>query len=631
MKKILVVDRERLILEGISEGVLEITSDGIIVYANPFALSLIRIPEEELLGSYFIELFAGDDRQRVSKLMKAKGKRPKGITGDSPVDLKGHQLTLNILPLDGDRFTKIIVVNDVTKRKRLEEELRASEARLRDLIGKNSDAILIVDREGIVRFANPAAGTLFGKRSEEFTGDPFGFPITASETSELDLVGRDKGAIVVEMRVEDTEWEGERVYLLSIRDITQRKRIEEGLRKANQSILEQQKMVIEEERLKVLLQMAGATAHEMNQPLMSLLGNIDLMRANGDDPEKLTRRLREIETAGKRISGIVKKTQDISHYETKPYIEGISIVDLDQEIKILIVSDSDDDFETVGGVLKDMDQISMTRARTIAKALEILGQDRIDLVLLGYLLPDGNGLDFLRIMDEKGIETPVIVIADQGNEMIASRVIQAGASDYLTREMVSEKSLSRSIAGSLEKSRLKRDIRLAQEKMAEMATKDELTRLFNRRYFMEAFEREMARAKRHKTGLALCMMDLDHFKEINDTYGHSAGDMVLSTIGNMLTEWARQSDIPCRYGGEEFAVILPDTGVEGGMAACERLREMVAGHCFKYEASQFKITASIGIARYGGSMDQSPAELIDKIDQALYRAKREGRNRVVGF
>ncbi len=158
MKKILVVDNDRLILEGISEGVLEITSDGIIVYANSVALSLTRIPEEELLGSYFIELFAGDDRQRVSKLMKAKGKRPKRITEDFPVDLKGHQVVLSTLPLGGDRLTNIILINDITKRIRAKDRLQAVEVRFQDLIEKNIDGIIIATHEGVIRFANPAAG-----------------------------------------------------------------------------------------------------------------------------------------------------------------------------------------------------------------------------------------------------------------------------------------------------------------------------------------------------------------------------------------------------------------------------------------------------------------------------------------
>ena len=129
----------------------------------------------------------------------------------------------------------------------------------------------------------------------------------------------------------------------------------------------------------------------------------------------------------------------------------------------------------------------------------------------------------------------------------------------------------------------------------------------------------------------MLFIDVDNFKEINDTYGHSAGDMVLSETGEIFRRWARQTDICCRYGGEEFAVILPDTGLEDGKLACERLRKMVGEHLFEYEASQFKVTISIGVAEYSGSQDQSPRDLVKRADEALYRAKNEGRNRVCGL
>jgi two-component system cell cycle response regulator len=399
----------------------------------------------------------------------------------------------------------------------------------------------------------------------------------------------------------------------------------EELKKANQKILEQQKSVIEEERLKVLLQISGATAHELNQPLAALLGNIELMRMRKDNPEKI---IDTIERAGQRMADIVKKTMAIRRYETRPYPGGSHIINLDQKINILLVEDSDEDSEMIKAFLKDQNQIHLSRARAIDEAMREVKKGQFDLILLDYILPDGNGLDFLKRLNKKDIEIPVIVITARGSELIASQLIQEGAYDYLPKEMVSGQSLSRSIAGTMEKARLKREIRQAQEKLNEMSTKDELTKLFNRRYFKEALEREVARAKRYKTDLVLCMMDLDHFKQINDRYGHPAGDMVLSEIGRMLKEYIRQTDLVCRYGGEEFAVILPDTRGEDALTVCERFRAMVAGRQFEYDSSQFQIRVSVGIASYRSSIDQSPIDLVKCADEALYQAKEEGRNRV---
>ena len=220
-KELLSVNRHfEVILERISEGILEVTFDGIILYANTTALSLISIPEEELLGSDFVELFSGDDRRRVSELMKVRGDRPKRITEDSPVDLNGHQVTLSIMLTDGYRSTNVIEINDITKRISAKERLQTVEVRFQDLIEKNIDGIIIATHEGVIRFANPAAGALFGKGTEELVGESFGFPTIVGKTAELDIVRRDRKKAVAEMRVAEIEWEGEDVYLASLRDIT---------------------------------------------------------------------------------------------------------------------------------------------------------------------------------------------------------------------------------------------------------------------------------------------------------------------------------------------------------------------------------------------------------------------------
>jgi len=223
----------------------------------------------------------------------------------------------------------------------------------------------------------------------------------------------------------------------------------------------------------------------------------------------------------------------------------------------------------------------------ILKCLQVLKQNHFDLILLDYLLPDGNGLDFLRSIEKEGSEIPAVVITGQGDEMIAKQVIQAGAYDYLPKDRIGEKSLLRVLINTLEKARLKREIKNAQKKIAMMSIRDELTGLYNRRYFNEIVEKEVSRAMRYETDLVLCMIDLDYFKKINDTYGHLAGDMTLSEIAGMLKKCVRQSDLCCRYGGEE------------------------------------------GITAYQPELKQSSTELVEAADNALYQAKAQGRNRVV--
>ena len=215
--------------------------------------------------------------------------------------------------------------------------------------------------------------------------------------------------------------------------------------------------------------------------------------------------------------------------------------------------------------------------------------------------------------------------------MTASRVIQAGAVEYLPKEFITKESLTRTVSNALGKGRLNRDLKEVRDKLAEMVTMDELTGLYNRRYCMEALEHEQDRAKRYHTPLTLCMIDLDHFKNVNDSHGHLAGDVVLTDVGKLFNDSARQTDIACRYGGEEFVLILPHTDEKGARVFCERLCKKVARHEFEWEETSIKMTISIGVAQYDDVEDLSPANLVERADKALYRAKEEGRNRVCGF
>jgi two-component system cell cycle response regulator len=291
------------------------------------------------------------------------------------------------------------------------------------------------------------------------------------------------------------------------------------------------------------------------------------------------------------------------------------------------VDDSEDSFEGIKAFLGDQDLINMSWAANMEEALTILEQDRFDMIFLDHLLKDGTSIDFLRKAEKEGIETPVIVISGQGDEMLVSQVIQLGAYEYLPKDRINLESISRVINNTLERARLRKDVKRAHAKMAEMSIEDELTKLHNRRYFVEALEGEFERANRYETEIALVIMDLDLFKKINDKYGHPAGDTVLSEIGRILKEHVRRNDIACRYGGEEFAVILPNVSRDNIFAVYERFREMVSEHLFEYESNQFHITISIGIA-FGNDV-KSINDLLVHADRALYQAKDTGRNKTV--
>ncbi len=169
-----------------------------------------------------------------------------------------------------------------------------------------------------------------------------------------------------------------------------------------------------------------------------------------------------------------------------------------------------------------------------------------------------------------------------------------------------------------------------QEKLRDQANRDSLTGLFNRRYLEGTLEREIARCKREGTPIAMLLLDIDHFKLINDTYGHQAGDEVLRVFSRLLQDSARTEDIVCRYGGEEFLLVLPKMPLDIARERGEHLLRLIEDTVFLFGDHRIRITTSIGIA--GTPPHSSSAEgLIRCADQALYLAKRNGRNRVMTF
>jgi len=168
-----------------------------------------------------------------------------------------------------------------------------------------------------------------------------------------------------------------------------------------------------------------------------------------------------------------------------------------------------------------------------------------------------------------------------------------------------------------------------EEELRHLATYDSLTGAVNRRYFLDHAAVEIDRSRRHGHSLALLSIDLDHFKAINDTHGHAAGDLALKQVTRTVLRHLREIDVLARIGGEEFAVLLPETTLEGAMVIAERLRDRIEGLIVRVGTDVLPLSASIGVADSVGHYDETIAEALKRADIALYRAKLEGRNRVV--
>jgi diguanylate cyclase (GGDEF)-like protein len=177
------------------------------------------------------------------------------------------------------------------------------------------------------------------------------------------------------------------------------------------------------------------------------------------------------------------------------------------------------------------------------------------------------------------------------------------------------------------------DLVVRNRALSEVSSRDTLTGLYNRWYVIEKIDSEINRALRHGSPMSVLLLDIDHFKQVNDTWGHGAGDQVLQAVGKLLRESCRVYDVPGRYGGEEFCIVLPETKVGNTTIVAERIRHRLETTALPCGETDIKVTASIGIAGMDSEREAilSPAALIDRADRALYSAKSRGRNRVEMF
>lgn len=260
-----------------------------------------------------------------------------------------------------------------------------------------------------------------------------------------------------------------------------------------------------------------------------------------------------------------------------------------------------------------------------------------DVIILDVVLPDISGYEvcrWIKVREEtKGIPVIMLTVKGKLKEKVAG--LQIGADDYLPKPF-KESELNARIYASLRTKDFQEELKKKNAQLEEllqrveiMAITDPGTGLFNRRRFADVLQKEFARSKRYEEALTLMMIDIDHFKLINDTYGHQVGDQVLADVAKVISSQFREVDTVARYGGEEFAVLLPQsTKADAAMAAARALEE-IAGHPFKtLKGRDQKVTVSIGIAGLPDPMLNTEDRLIQCADAALYRAKQNGRNRV---
>ena len=289
--------------------------------------------------------------------------------------------------------------------------------------------------------------------------------------------------------------------------------------------------------------------------------------------------------------------------------------------RLLVIDDSPDVHRLLKARLKQ-EEVEIISSESGESGLIELKAHRPDLVLLDIDMPTMDGFEVLRAIKDNSetVHIPVIVLSGLNSAEDKVSAFDLGAHDYIIKPF--------------ELTELRVRIRAALrlnfllKMLAQRAQIDGLTGLWNRAYFDRRVQDEVARVQRHDGALSIAFFDADHFKSINDTFGHPAGDAVLQGLGQIIQRDSRQSDIACRYGGEEFVLIMPATGPADALAFCDRLRLQIESVVWPRHPER-KVTVSIGVAGSNPPTGVTAAAWVEAADKALYTAKKTGRNRVV--
>ncbi len=301
---------------------------------------------------------------------------------------------------------------------------------------------------------------------------------------------------------------------------------------------------------------------------------------------------------------------------------------------ILLVEDSRTQALKIQLMLEDHGY-HVTIAQNGLEAMNILLSNRISIVISDWIMPEMDGYELCRAVRRHDFGSYVYLILltakDSKDDIIEG--LEAGADDYLTKPVDDSELIAR-LTTAERIIRLESSLKLRNKEIALLAITDPLTEIFNRAYMNTNLPKTIKRAVRYKQQLSIIICDIDHFKNINDKYGHHMGDIILRSFAQSLNSSLRKDiDWVARYGGEEFIIVLPETGLNSAKIVAERLRHKVSEET-PDEENTIKITASFGIASLTHGEDKSylsASEMIKAADKCMYQAKEQGRNRTVGI
>ncbi|MDD2660630.1 MAG: diguanylate cyclase [Methylococcales bacterium] len=294
---------------------------------------------------------------------------------------------------------------------------------------------------------------------------------------------------------------------------------------------------------------------------------------------------------------------------------------------ILIIDDAKENIIVLSRLLKSQGNVIF--AQCGEEGLHLALQSTPDLILLDISMPGMDGFEVLMRLkqDQATAGIPVIFITGIPDSDTEEKGLTLGAVDYITKPFPPAVVIAR-VRHQLNLQRLTLALKEANEQLTLLAMTDPLTGAYNRRYFIDMLKNELLRAKRYDHPISVMMVDIDHFKKINDIFGHNIGDQVIIEIVNISADFLRKSDVFSRFGGEEFIILLPETALELATTIAEKLCAKIANSPIRIPEKNLVITVSAGVTQVEAH-DDTLEKIIKRADTALYQAKQQGRNRVV--
>jgi diguanylate cyclase (GGDEF)-like protein len=310
-----------------------------------------------------------------------------------------------------------------------------------------------------------------------------------------------------------------------------------------------------------------------------------------------------------------------------------------RSIAVLLIEDDANDALLIRRYLSNTRKVpyEVNHVDRLRTGLELLNRGGVDIVLLDLELPDGHGLSSFDELHALVPHIPVIVLTGHDNDDVAVEAVRKGAQDFLVKGKVDGSLLQRAVRYAVERNKLLTELKQAEnarresseelerlnDLLARQATTDSLTGISNRLKFGDTLNAEISRSRRYALPLSLIMFDIDHFKGINDTYGHLAGDGVLVGLAALVSKNVRAHDLFARWGGEEFMIMVTNSSLDNARMFADKLRHMIEQCLFR---GGIRVTCSFGVAQF--LHDESDDRFIQRVDDALYLAKARGRNRL---